>query len=130
MKPVLLGIILASTSMASCAADVAAPPGKGISRPESATIAPYPPREVRVTIVGEIASLKWEPAADSKIVGYDVFRGVNDGPLEKVSRVPKASFVDAFPPKTSVRYAVSAVDYNDNVSRPRPAVVEPSGSNK
>jgi hypothetical protein len=46
---------------------------------------------------------------------------VNGGPLEKIKRVTKAPFVDVVPAKASVRYAVSAVDYNNNVSRPRTA---------
>jgi hypothetical protein len=121
VKPVCFGVFALLIPLAACAGDVLPKPNPGITRAESAKVAPYPPQEVKVVIDGQTASLRWDASDDSKIVGYEIFRGVNGGPLEKIKRVTKAPFVDKVPSEASVRYAVAAVDSNNNVSRPRTA---------
>jgi hypothetical protein len=122
VKSIALGAFALVVSMAACGGETATASSPGITRAESAKIKPYPPQEVKVVISGQTASLNWDVSNDSKIVGYEIFRAVNGGPLEKIQRVTKAPFVDVVPSKASVSYAVSTVDYNNNVSRPRTAI--------
>lgn len=93
---------------------------------ESKKISPFPPKNVEVQFVEGSALLKWAKVPSEKITGYDIYRMVDDGKLEKVGHTKELEFIDKTPPKGKVVYAVASVDYNENRSKPRLATVSDS----
>jgi hypothetical protein len=96
-------------------------PKPDISVSESKKISPFPPKTVEVEVSDGFATVKWTKVPSEKIKGYDIFRIVDDGKLEKVGHTAELQFVDKTPPKGKVSYAVASVDINDNRSKPRQA---------
>jgi hypothetical protein len=97
------------------------PPKPDISLNESKKISPFPPKSVEVEVSDGLATVKWTKVPSEKVKGYDIFRIVDDGKLEKVGHTTELQFVDKTPPKGKVAYAVASVDINDNRSKPRQA---------
>jgi len=90
-----------------------------MSLSESRRISPFPPKNVQAEISDGRAVITWTSVQSDRIVGYDVYRAVDDGPLEKIGRAKQPPFVDAKPCKGKLSYAVASVDYNENRSKPR-----------
>lgn len=70
--------------------------------------------------------LSWTPSPDPDLAGYVIYRGLLDGPLERVGsvRAPGTTFTDREVPAGSYRYTVRAQDTSAsaNESRPTPEV--------
>ena len=94
-------------------------PKPDMSLSESRRISPFPPKNVQAEISDGRAVITWTSVQSDRIVGYDVYRAVDDGPLEKIGRAKQPPFVDAKPCKGKLSYAVASVDYNENRSKPR-----------
>jgi len=101
-------------------------PKTDVSLAESKKISPFPPKSVTVQITDGRAILKWTKVPSEKITGYDIYRVLDDGKLEKLGHTKELTFVDKRPPNGKTAYAVASVDYNDNRSKPREASVEAS----
>jgi hypothetical protein len=99
-------------------------PKPDISFAEGKKISPFPPKDVQVDLVGGRAVVKWSKVPSEKITGYDIYRAIDAGPLQKVGHAKEPPFVDEKPPKGKLFYAVESVDYNDNRSKPRQASME------
>jgi hypothetical protein len=99
-------------------------PKPDISLAESKRISPFPPKDVQVDVVGRRAVVKWSKVPSDRITGYDIYRAIDAGPLQKLGHAKEPPFVDEKPPKGKLSYAVESVDYNDNRSKPRQASTE------
>jgi hypothetical protein len=118
-------LTLSGLAASTCANPV--PPQRGdISLAESKRISPYPPKTVKVAFTDGSAVIQWTKVPSEKITGYEIYRIVGDGKLEKVGHTSELKFVDKSPPKGKVSYAVASVDYNDNRSKPRQAITDSS----
>lgn len=81
---------------------------------------PAPPRGLNAIAGLSGVELAWERNVEEDLAGYQVYRGLEDGPLEKLGdpvSLPAASDTTAAAGRR-YRYAVAAVDTAGNVSKP------------
>lgn len=120
----LLAAIVGLVSTVSAQSSPA--PKPDVSLADSKKISPFPPKTVEVEFSDGLATVKWTKVLSEKITGYDVYRVLDDGKFEKVGHTKETKFVDKSPTKDTVKYAVASVDYNDNRSKPREAILQTS----
>ncbi|ANE47445.1 carboxypeptidase [Paenibacillus swuensis] len=85
--------------------------------------APTPPRNLAVSQDGGVAILRFQPSGSGDVVGYRLYRAVNDGSFGRLSGKvvltgQNLKFVDYITSTNSYRYYVTAVDVAGNESTP------------
>ena|ERR1700678_4564911 len=92
-----------------------------LSLEQSKKLPPFPPKDVTFQIRDDRAVVEWSKIPSDRITGYVVYRSTADRPLKKIGTTKQPPFVDteSVPNNVTVRYAVAAVDYNNNEGRPR-----------
>jgi len=116
----ILGAVLAALAI-SCAFVVAAAPSAqavGTVRlaPAADTVAPTVPGNFGASInCALVVTLSWSASTDDvAVIGYDVFRSINNGPFSLVRTTPTTSFTESL--VGLVKYRVRARDAAGNVS--------------
>lgn len=92
-----------------------------ISLEESKRISPFPPKSVHVDLKDGQATIRWPKVASQKIVCYEIYRSVDDGPMQKLGTAKEPPYLDNPPASARISYAVASVDANGNESRQRRA---------
>ncbi len=126
MKLVLI-LVLVIMGAGSCASSACSQEEKSkpdISLAENKRISPFPPKNATVTIENGRATVRWVRATTARVVGYEIYRSINGGPMKEVGRTKEPPFVDHPPPNSKVAYAVASIDSDDNKSRLRTAQPE------
>ena len=93
---------------------------------DASRVRPGPPVGIKAKLDANSVVLSWKAIPLEKIVGYEVYRRVDEGRFLKLTQVKEPIFVDKNVPKGLIEYAVTAVDMFANKSPLSKPVPKPS----